>query len=208
MTVRVKICGLTTPEQAASVAEMGVDALGLVFVPQSARHLTPKIAEEVIRAIPPLVSVVGLFLDAPRSMVAKILDRVPLDVLQFHGSETPDYCRSFGRPYIKAIAMGDHPNLASASRGYADARGLLLDAHRAGELGGTGQQFDWSVIRGEVARPVILAGGLNPDNVGDAISRVRPAAVDASSGVESSPGVKDLDQVRHFLAEVQSASIS
>lgn len=204
--VQVKVCGITRPDQAGEIAGLGVAAIGLVFVPESPRYVSPQQALDIVNAVPPLVHTVGLFLDAPKALVEQILAQVPLSLLQFHGSESPAYCRHFARPYWKAIAMGDEPNLIAVARRYHDARGLLLDAHRAGELGGTGRAFEWDPVALGSNSALILAGGLNPDNVAHAIRRMAPAAVDVSSGVEHRPGVKDIDKVRRFLSEVERAA--
>lgn len=203
---RVKFCGLTRAEDARVAIDLGVDALGLVFVPQSKRFLDPDRANALLAGVAPLVQVIGLFMDASAADVAAVLDAVPLDVLQFHGRESPEYCRQFRRPYIKALAMGDGVDVVRTASGYAAARGVLLDAHRSGEQGGTGQRFDWSLIPAALADRIILAGGLTPENVAEAITDVRPYAVDVSSGIESAPGIKCPRRMQQFMNEVESAS--
>jgi phosphoribosylanthranilate isomerase len=163
-------------------------------------------AREVVDAVPPLVSLIGLFMDAEAMEVAAVLDAVALDALQFHGREDAAYCRQFKRPYIKALAMGDGVDVSYAASGYAGSRGVLLDAHRSGEQGGSGLSFDWSTIPASLARRIILAGGLTADNVGAAIAQVRPYAVDVSSGIESAPGIKCPARMQQFMNEVERAS--
>ncbi len=204
--VRIKFCGITRPEDALAAANLGVDAIGLVFVPASKRAIDSRRAAEILAALPPLVSSVALFMDAPSSEVHAVLDALPIDLLQFHGSEPPDYCAQFKRPWIKALAMGDEVDALAESRRYAGARGLLLDAHRAGEQGGRGDAFDWSAIPGELAPRILLAGGLTEHNVARAIGLVRPYAVDVSSGIESAPGIKCPARMQKFIEEVIRAS--
>lgn len=203
---RVKFCGITRPEDARKAIALGVDAIGLVFVPRSRRRVDLGQAREIIAAAAPLVSVIGLFMDAPTADVAAVLEQLPLDALQFHGAESPEYCGQFRRPYVKALAMGDAVDVVCAASGYAGARGVLLDAHRSGEQGGTGERFDWSAVPRELAGHIILAGGLTPANVGAAISQVRPYAVDVSSGIESAPGIKCPERMQQFMNEVERAS--
>ena len=205
--VRVKICGLTRPEDVAAAIAAGADALGFVFVPASPRFLRPETARSLCRLVPAFVSRVGLFLDQEEQQVRSVLEQVPLNLLQFHGSEDAAYCGQFGLPYIKAVSM-DSPNpVAAAEAAYPDAAGILLDSHEPGGLGGTGRQLEWQrVCRGGL--PLILAGGLNPSNVAAAVKAVRPWAVDVSSGVESSPGVKDPLAMRQFIDEAKSEQLS
>jgi phosphoribosylanthranilate isomerase len=203
---RVKFCGITRPEDAIEAVNMGVDAIGLVFVPQSRRCVNLEQAARIVRALPPLVVAVGLFMDASDQQVRQTLDVVGIDLLQFHGTESPAYCEQFQRPYVKALAMGDGVDAVYAASRYARARGVLLDAHRSGEQGGSGMRFDWSSIPVEMAGRIILAGGLTPDNVADAITQVRPFAVDVSSGIESAPGIKCPGRMQKFMSEVERAS--
>ena len=202
MRTRVKICGFTRPEDAAVAARLGADAIGLVFYPPSSRHVDIDRAVAICRVLPAFVTVVGLFVDEARERAAQVMDRVPLDLLQFHGDEPADYCRSFARPYIKAVRMAAGTDLANLAKAYGDARGLLLDADDAKAKGGTGSRFDWALVPKRCELPVILAGGLQPDNVAAALGRVRPYGVDVSSGVESAKGIKDHNKMAAFLNDV------
>ncbi|MDX1606376.1 MAG: phosphoribosylanthranilate isomerase [Candidatus Competibacterales bacterium] len=197
--IRVKICGITRIEDALAAATHGADAIGLVFHPASRRYVDHATAAAIVAFLPPFVGTVGLFLDAPPERVRETLARVPLDLLQFHGSESPDYCTSFERPYLKAVAMGDGADLAAEARRHAGARGLLLDSHRAGGSGGSGQVFDWERVPRDCARPLVLAGGLHPGNIAEAVRQVRPWGVDVSSGVETAPGIKDNALIGAFM---------
>lgn len=181
----------------------GADALGFVFAPRSRRVLDTERATGLVRGVPAFVCRVGLFMDQDFEEIEGILNRVPLNLLQFHGSEDPAFCRRFGLPYIKALAMGSVPSLQRAQQEFADAAALLLDSHRSGETGGTGQTFDWSAVP-SLDLPVVLAGGLNPGNVRQAIRQVRPWAVDVSSGVEDAPGIKNEEKMRLFISEAKS----
>ena len=201
--VRVKICGLTRPQDVQAAVAAGADALGFVFTQRSRRALQPDAALALVRQVPAFVTRVGLFMDQDEAEVRGILEQVPLNLLQFHGEEEAAYCRSFGMPYIKAVAMGSGPSLERAEQAFADASGLLLDSHGAGQAGGTGQTFDWAEIPA-LGLPLILAGGLTPANVRQAVRRVRPWAVDVSSGVEDAPGVKNADSMKAFIDEAKS----
>lgn len=201
--MRVKICGVTRPEDAQAAVAAGADALGFVFAPRSRRVLDTERATGLVRGVPAFVCRVGLFMDQDFEEIEGILNRVPLNLLQFHGSEDPAFCRRFGLPYIKALAMGSVPSLQRAQQEFADAAALLLDSHRSGETGGTGQTFDWSAVP-SLDLPVVLAGGLNPGNVRQAIRQVRPWAVDVSSGVEDAPGIKNEEKMRLFISEAKS----
>lgn len=201
---RVKICGLTRLSDAVAASELGADALGLVFYPRSPRAVTIEKAREIVGGVPPFVSVVGLFVNPGRDEVMSVLDAVSLDILQFHGDETPEFCGSFGIPYLKALRVSGSLDLLKSARTYSSARGLLLDAVVEG-FGGGGEVFDWSLIPVEHPLPIVLAGGLNPENVRDAIRRVRPWAVDVSSGVEAAKGVKDVAKMARFIAGVKHA---
>jgi phosphoribosylanthranilate isomerase len=201
--MRVKICGITRQEDLQAAVAAGADALGFVFAPRSRRVLDPETAAVLARRVPPFISRVGLFMDQDFEQVSRILDRVPLSLLQFHGREDAAFCRRFGLPYIKALAMGSAPSLAQAARSFADAAGLLLDSHRPGETGGTGQTFDWAGIP-DIELPLILAGGLTPDNVRQAVRQVQPWAVDVSSGVEDAPGIKNAEKMKIFISEAKS----
>ncbi|HET9679246.1 MAG TPA: phosphoribosylanthranilate isomerase [Gammaproteobacteria bacterium] len=209
MPVRIKICGITRPQDAVLAARLGADALGMVFYPDSARAVSLEQAQTIARAVSAFVTLTALFLDPEKQVVEKVLDTVPVNLLQFHGSEPGSFCRQFGRPYIKAVAMQDSAAaMAELQTEYADAAGLVFDSHAAGAAGGTGQTFDWSRLQSgsDNNLPIILAGGLTPDNVATAIRQVRPWAVDVASGVESSPGVKDADKLERFITEVRNAS--
>jgi len=204
---RIKICGITRPEDALRAAELGADAIGLIFFAGSARHVTAARALEVIAKLPPFVTTVGLFVDAPRAEVDAVLSTVPLDLLQFHGEETPAYCESFDRPYIKAIAAAPGVDLLQSARFHAKARALLVDAYVPGVAGGTGVQADWSAIPQNLPIPVVLAGGLHAGNVAQAIRAVQPWAVDVSSGVEQSRGIKDHNKMAAFVRGVRDADV-
>jgi len=199
---RIKVCGITRPEDAAGIANLGVDAIGLVFYPRSSRFVRGERAGEILDALPPFVTTVGLFLDADVRQVESVLDGVPLDLLQFHGRESPAYCAAFRRPYIKAIPMGEAVDPRAYAQRFVDARGFLMDSNPAGEAGGTGKVFDWKRIPSSFGRPMILAGGLNPANVRDAVAQVEPYGVDVSSGVESLKGLKDMGLVEAFIRGV------
>lgn len=201
---RVKICGITRAEDAVAAAHAGADAIGLVFHPDSPRYVTTEQARQILQAVPPLVTVVGLFMDAEATDVNEILARVPVDLLQFHGRETASYCGSFSRGYIKAVPMGgDSEGYTSAfAGGYPDARGFLVDSNAPGAAGGSGKRFNWQRLDKRPARPLILAGGLTPDNVADAVREVQPWGVDVSSGVESAPGRKEMALMQRFVQGV------
>ncbi|HOB60567.1 MAG TPA: phosphoribosylanthranilate isomerase [Candidatus Competibacteraceae bacterium] len=199
---RIKICGITRPEDGVAAAELGADAIGLVFHPASARFVTPNQARQIIRALPPFVVTVGLFMNAEAAAVRAVLDQIPLQLLQFHGDEDPDDCADFGLPYLKAVPMGAGADIGGYERRFATAAGLLLDSHGGERMGGTGQTFDWSRIPTERHKPLVLAGGLHPGNVTEAVRRVRPYAVDVSSGVETAKGVKNAALMRAFIRGV------
>lgn len=202
---RSKICGITRPEDAKTVASCGADAIGLVFYPPSPRNVSAEQAGKIINSLPPFVTTVGLFVDAAEIEVRSTLERVPLDLLQFHGDESEAYCSSFGRPYVKAIRMAEGVDLAAESARFHSASALLLDSFQKGIPGGTGHAFDWARIPEGLDKPVILAGGLEPDNVEAAIRTVRPYAVDVSSGVEAAKGIKDADKIIAFMRGVEKA---
>lgn len=202
MRTRVKICGITRPEDAVCAAQLGADAIGLVFFPRSPRAVDVPRAVEIAASLPPFVTVVGLFVDAPDSQVEAVLSEVPVSLLQFHGRESAAYCRRFGRPYVKAFAMDGETDVQQRAAAYPDAAGFLLDAYAKGLAGGTGTTFDWSRIPSGLDQPIILAGGLVPENIGHAIQVVHPYGVDVSSGVESAKGLKDAQRMDAFLREV------
>ncbi len=202
MRVRVKICGITRACDALAAAQAGADAIGLVFYPLSPRAVTIAQALEIVRVLPPFVARVGLFADQSEEEIRPVLEQVPLDLLQFHGEETPSECRRHGRAYLKAFRVRAGVDLHRCCRPYGDAAGWLLDSFVPGTKGGTGVAFEWSLIPADLERPVVLAGGLTPDNVAEAIARVRPYAVDVSGGVECTQGIKDEERVRRFMRSV------
>ena len=197
--VRVKICGITRVEDALAAAAAGADAIGLVFYAGSPRAVGVEQARAIIAALPPFVTTVGLFVDAGRDELVHILASVPLDLLQFHGDESAEQCEGFGRPYIKALRVRAGDDIVARVADYPGAQGILLDAYVEGVPGGTGEAFDWSLIPQGLSKPLILAGGLRPDNVAAAVARVRPYAVDVSGGVEASKGIKDAQKVGAFI---------
>lgn len=203
MRTRVKICGITRVEDALAAAQLGADAIGLVFYNRSPRRVSVDQARAIARSLPPFVTRVGVFLDLDDEDVQAAIAAVGLDVLQFHGDEPAETYRAFGRPYIKAVRMQDGVDLYAEQQVYADAAGLLLDAYVANMPGGSGQAFDWSRVPQDLEKPVILAGGLTPDNVRAAITAVRPFAVDVSTGVEKSKGIKDVAKVSAFIKNVK-----
>ncbi len=200
---RVKICGITRAQDATAAAQLGVDALGLVFYEKSPRNLSCQQAQAVVQVLPGFVSSVALFLNPSESQVKQVLTEVNIDLLQFHGNETPEFCESFGRPYIKAMGVDRLDDLPAESERYASARSILLDSHVQGAAGGTGEVFDWDQIPDSLRQKIILAGGLNPDNVARAITEIEPYAVDLSSGVESAPGIKDIELMARLMQEVK-----
>lgn len=204
---RIKICGLTRPQDAEQCAAAGADAIGLVFYPPSPRHVPIEAARAVIAALPPFVTVVALFVDPSVEEVEAVLQALPVDVLQFHGEEPPEFCRQFARPYLKAVRVRPGMDLTAYARRYADARGLLADAFVPGQAGGTGAVFDWTLLPPNLPLPLVLSGGLTPDNVTDAVQQVRPAAVDVSSGVEAVKGIKDAALIAAFISGVRHADL-
>jgi phosphoribosylanthranilate isomerase len=202
---RVKICGITNVEDALAAVAAGADAIGMVFYPASPRAIRVDQAEAICAALPPFVAVVGLFVDADADQIARVLAQVPLTLLQFHGNETAAECARFARPFIKAVRMREHTDLGAELKQYVQAQALLLDTYKAGTPGGTGETFDWQRVPSQYAGRIVLAGGLNPDNVGAAVAQVRPYAVDVSGGVEAVPGIKDIERMRKFIAAVQLA---
>jgi phosphoribosylanthranilate isomerase len=208
MRTRVKICGITRPEDARLAAALGADAIGLVFHPSSPRAVSVAGAADIAAALAPFVSVVALFVDPGEDAVRDVLRSVPVDLLQFHGNEERAFCRAFGRPYIKAIRVRPELDLAVAAGRYPEASGVLLDSYTEGVAGGTGAAFDWTLVPGQLGKPVVLAGGLTAENVFTAIRAARPYAVDVSSGVEAAKGVKDPDRMQAFVREVERASRS
>ncbi len=202
---RVKICGITRPEDGLRAASLGADAIGLVFYTKSPRAVDVAQAQAILATLPAFVTTVGLFVDAPPEDVNAVLDALPLDLLQFHGNEPPAYCRAFRRPYLKALAMRPGCDLAAAAEEYADARALLVDAYHPEVPGGTGMRFDWDRLPARLSRPLVLAGGLDPNNIADAIRTVRPWGVDVSSGVEAAKGIKSIEKMAAFMRGIDSA---
>ena len=210
---RIKICGITRMEDALAAAHCGADAIGLVFYERSPRHVSIAQATQLAAALPPFVSVVGLFVNAEAALVREVQAQVPLDLLQFHGDESPEYCAQFAKPYLKAIRVKAGVDLLQCASDFCSAKGLLLDAHVEGIPGGTGATFDWSLIPEHLPLPVILSGGLDAENVAAAIKQVRPYAVDVSSGVEANEGInilkgiKDAAKIAAFINEVKRIDV-
>ena len=206
MRTRIKICGITRAQDACAAAQAGADAIGLVFYPPSPRYLSSERAVEIRDALGPFVQTVALFVNPDAAQVAQVLQRVRPAMLQFHGEETPEFCRAFGVPYIKACRVKEGVDLLEYWRPFSDACGWLADAW-VEEYGGVGEPFDWSLLPATRERPVILSGGLARGNVAAAVRRVRPWGVDVSSGVESAKGVKDAAKIAAFIAEVRNADV-
>ncbi|MBW8328779.1 MAG: phosphoribosylanthranilate isomerase [Thiobacillus sp.] len=206
MAVRVKICGITQLQDLHAACDAGVDALGFVFYEKSPRHVSIEAAAKLVRAMPPFVQSVGLFVNADPAFIESVLRVVPLDLLQLHGDEAPADCGRYGRPYIKAVRVNRDTDLLKCAADFDAARGLLLDAFVPGVPGGTGERFDWNLIPADLPKSIILSGGLTPDNVAEAVRRVRPWAVDVSSGVEVSKGIKDAHKIARFIANAKEAS--
>ena len=204
---RIKFCGITRPEDAQAAQRLGVDALGLNFCTASPRYISARQAAEIAAYVAPLVSLVGVFVNPQAEEVEAVLSHVPLDVLQFHGDESAVFCASFQRPWIKAVRVESRDSLQEQLDQYRSARGLLLDSHVEGVQGGTGQAFDWEEVV-HIELPFLLAGGLHPENVAQAIGRVGPFGVDVSSGIELSPGIKDAAKMRAFIDAVGRADRS
>ncbi|MDP2830032.1 MAG: phosphoribosylanthranilate isomerase [Sulfuricellaceae bacterium] len=203
---RAKICGITQIDDGLAAARNGADAIGLVFYPPSPRHVTLATAISIATAIPPFVTTVGLFVNPHANEVEAVLRGLRLDMLQFHGEETPAFCASFGVPWLKAVRVKPGVDLVQYAQDFREASGLLLDAFVAGTAGGTGQSFDWGLIPADLPMPVILSGGLDPANVQAAIEQVKPWAVDVSSGVEANKGIKDAAKIAAFMQGVRKGS--
>jgi phosphoribosylanthranilate isomerase len=201
---RIKICGVSRPADVVAAVEAGADAVGFVFYAQSPRHVSLAHAAALARELPPFVAPVGLFVNATATDIVAAALAIPQLLLQFHGDESPEFCARFGRPYLKAARMAPGLDLLDFARQYSDAQALLLDAH-VDAYGGGGKVFDWSLVPTAVPRPVVLSGGLHAGNVIQGIQHVRPWAVDVSSGVESSRGVKDAEAIRRFCEAVREA---
>jgi len=202
---RIKCCGMTRVGDALLAARLGADAIGLVFSARSKRQVSLVQAREIVAALPPFVATVALFMDDEANLVRQVLDEVRPTLLQFHGDESNGWCAQFGHPFLKAIAMGEGAAALPRLHDYPHATGLLLDGHAAGEAGGSGKAFDWSLLPGELAQSLILAGGLHAGNVGDAVRTAHPWAVDVASGVESAPGIKDPVRLAAFIRAVHTA---
>jgi phosphoribosylanthranilate isomerase len=203
MRTRVKICGITRAEDGRAAARAGADAIGLVFYLKSPRYVAVQQAQAICRELPPFVSVVALFVNALREQVAEVLDSVPVDLLQFHGTEQAEQCTGFGRPYIKAIAMKEGCDPLSTMKEHPEASGFLLDAWQPELHGGGGVTFDWAQIPERSVKPMILAGGLTAENISQAVARTRPFAVDVSSGVESDKGIKSVEKIQAFMRGIE-----
>lgn len=203
---RIKVCGITRPEDARAAVEFGADALGLVFYAPSPRCVTVEQAWEIARIVPPFITLVGLFVNETKLTVRRVMEAVPIQLLQFHGDEEESFCRSFHAPYIKAARVRPGLDLIKYAESYPSAQGLLLDAYVEG-YGGGGKPFDWSLIPPGLPLPLILSGGLDADNVTEAVRRVRPWAVDVSSGVEAAKGIKDAGKIAAFIAGVKHADV-
>ena len=200
---KIKICGFTRPQDAQAAAELGADAVGLVFYAKSKRCVDAAQAAEIVAALPPQVVKVALFVNESAEQIRRILGTVPIDIVQFHGDEAPEFCRQFGKPYWKAVRVQSAQDIAAAAERYADAAALLLDAHIEGQYGGTGQVFDWRLLPETMPLPWILSGGLNPGNVAAAVRQTGAAWLDVSSGVEQAPGIKNRDLMADFIRQVR-----
>lgn len=204
-STRIKICGITRTVDALHAAQLGADAIGLIFYQQSPRYVGVQQARAIVEALPPFVTTVGVFVDATAETIKNVLQAVPLDRLQFHGQEEPATCAHYGKPYIKAVRVKSTTDIIAAVKRYSTASAILLDTYQADAVGGTGATFDWQLIPADLDKAIILAGGLNTANVNTAIRAVRPYAVDVVSGVESAPGIKDLAKLESFIREVRGA---
>jgi phosphoribosylanthranilate isomerase len=202
---RIKICGITRREDAMTAADAGADAIGFVFHRPSPRYVDPDVAASIAREMPPFVAIVGLFVDADASLISDLAVRARLSTLQFHGDETAEFCAQFARPFMKAIRVRPGVDLLQYAALFSGASALLLDAYRPGIPGGTGETFDWELVPRNLQSRIVLSGGLTAANVGVGIRRLTPWAVDVSSGVEQSPGVKDPDRIEQFVAAVRRA---
>ncbi len=205
MSVQVKICGITRVEDALAAVHLGASAIGLVFWKRSPRYVAPATAREIIRALPPFVTTVGVYVDPEPAWVKETLSVADLNLLQFHGDEPPEFCQGFSRPYIKAVRVRPGLDLLQYAARYIGARGLLLDTYVDDAPGGTGHVFDWGLIPQNLPLPLILSGGLHAGNVTMAIDRAQPWAVDVSSGVEASKGIKDSAKIAAFMRGVRTS---
>ena len=200
---KIKICGLTRPRDAQAAAELGADAVGLVFYAKSKRCVDAAQAAEIVATLPPEVAKVALFVNETADSIRRILEAVPIDIVQFHGDEASEFCRQFGKPYWKAVRVQSAQDIAEAAERYADAAALLLDAHIEGQYGGTGQVFDWRLLPATMPLPWILSGGLHPGNVAAAVRQTGAAWLDVSSGVEQAPGIKSRDLMADFIRQAR-----
>lgn len=207
MPTAIKFCGLTRAQDVDAAVDLGAQLVGFVLVRSSPRFMSPGLAAIIRRRLPSTVRAVALLRNPTEAEVMEALETLKPDLLQFHGSEPPEFCGRFGVPYWRAVAMGGAPDLPALERSFAGAEALLLDAHVPGGDGGTGKRFDWSAVP-RLGKPVVLAGGLNPDNVAEAIRTVRPATVDVSTGIESAPGIKDPERMKQFVQQVRSTDES
>ncbi|MBK7492444.1 MAG: phosphoribosylanthranilate isomerase [Nitrosomonas sp.] len=203
MSVRVKVCGITRSEDAIAAVQCGADAIGFVFWPHSARYIDPESARRIAEVIPPFICTVGVYVDPDAAWVEETARAAKLNLLQFHGDESPEFCNQFLQPYIKAIRVKPDTDLLQYAQRYGAAKGLLLDTYAADMPGGTGHAFDWQLIPQQLSLPLILSGGLNPDNVARAIKQTQPWAIDVSSGVEASKGIKDEKKIIAFMQGVK-----
>ncbi|MDC0446346.1 phosphoribosylanthranilate isomerase [Gammaproteobacteria bacterium] len=202
--MKIKICGLTDPENSKQIASLDIHAIGLVFFNESPRAVSIEQANEIIQEIPPFINKVGLFVNANSNFVDQVLNSVNIDTIQFHGDESSSDCSQFQMPFIKAIRMREGTNLLSQAEEFSSASGLLLDSFEEDSYGGTGKSFDWNLIKNNLDLPIILAGGLNKDNIMSAIEKTQPYAIDISSGVEVDKGIKDIEKTKEIIEIVKS----
>lgn len=207
MRTRTKICGITRLEDAKASVRAGCDALGFVFYKESPRYIALDAFKVIVKELPPFVTKTGLFVNADPAEIEKAIQSGLVNVLQFHGDETPDFCRQFNFPYIKAVAVSSSVDLIQYVKDFHDAEALLLDAYHEHLKGGTGQTFDWNLIPQSLSKPIVLAGGLTVENVKEAIKKVKPYAVDVSGGVEESKGIKNSYKIQAFIKETQDATL-
>ena len=202
--MKIKICGLTDPENSKQIASLDIHAIGLVFFNESPRAVSIEQANEIIQELPPFINKVGLFVNASSNFVDQVLNSVNIDTIQFHGDESSSDCSQFQMPFIKAIRMREGTNLLSQAEEFSSASGLLLDSFEEDSYGGTGKSFDWNLIKNNLDLPIILAGGLNKDNIMSAIEKTQPYAIDISSGVETEKGIKDIEKTKEIIEIVKS----
>ncbi len=205
MRTRVKICGITRPEDALAIAAAGADAIGLLFYPPSKRAVDIETAAQILAGLPSFITITAIFVDEQPERVEQVCEALPIDLLQFHGSENASYCNAFHKPYVKALRVSDGENLTAHIESWHTARGVLLDTWMEGSAGGSGERFDWQLIPGELRSSIILAGGLKPDNVAEAVTQISPYGVDVSGGVEDSPGIKSAKKIQNFMQAVHMA---